>query len=263
MTRKRPSPPDGPEHPDGTPIRIIVRRGALRRFDALTRKSVDLPIAVEWDRRLADRRTSPAGAGTERRGPDRRQTPPFTWDLADFVVAAPEGDARGRDETSATALADWRALEHAFGTAEDVPALLAAAARDRRQGHDEGSAWFVLWSALWHEGDAYSASLAAVPHLIRMAPEQLALQHYDALLLAASIELARLEGRAPGMPDGLQADYAAALEAGLALAEHMLPNAWDEGADAALRGSVAVFRGDVTSARAIFDPEDTRQDETT
>jgi len=68
------------------PIGIVVRRGALRRFDALTRKAADLPVEVTWDRRAEERRVSDEAAGVERRSGDRRKKPPFTWQVADFVV---------------------------------------------------------------------------------------------------------------------------------------------------------------------------------
>jgi len=68
---------------------IRVRRGALRRFDQLTKKSTDLPVEIKWDRRTTERRGKTQAASTERRTDDRRQQPPFTWDAADFVV---EGD---------------------------------------------------------------------------------------------------------------------------------------------------------------------------
>ena len=71
------------------PVGIVVRRGALRRFDALTRKTADLPVVVSWDRRIADRRTSQEPAPVEQRSGDRRKTPPFTWEAADFVVVDP------------------------------------------------------------------------------------------------------------------------------------------------------------------------------
>ena len=79
--------------PQAEPIaEIIVRRGALRRFDALKRKTADLPVVVTWDRRLTDRReTSSTSVDGERRKSDRRTKPPFTWELSDFVVVAPRG----------------------------------------------------------------------------------------------------------------------------------------------------------------------------
>ena len=75
------------------PVAIIVRRGATRRFEALSRKTADLPVVVSWDRRAADRRASSESAPAERRSKDRRKAAPFTWDAADFVVVgAPDDD---------------------------------------------------------------------------------------------------------------------------------------------------------------------------
>jgi hypothetical protein len=71
---------------------IRVKRGALRRFDQLTRKSANLPVEVKWDRRTSERRSSPAPQGEDRRSNERRQPAPFTWDAADFLV---EGDHSG------------------------------------------------------------------------------------------------------------------------------------------------------------------------
>jgi hypothetical protein len=75
-------------------VGIVVRRGALRRFDALTRKTTDLPVLVSWDRRTTARRTSSEPVPVELRSGDRRKTPPFTWEVADFVVVdtPPEQD---------------------------------------------------------------------------------------------------------------------------------------------------------------------------
>lgn len=70
-------------------VKIVVRRGALRRFDALKVKTGELPVVVTWDRRTDDRREDAAAIKRDRRQADRRRTPPFTWDLADFVVVEP------------------------------------------------------------------------------------------------------------------------------------------------------------------------------
>jgi hypothetical protein len=73
-------------------VKIVVRRGASRRFNALQNESSELPVVVTWDRREDDRRIKPNPAmevPRNRRATDRRQKPPFTWDLADFVVVCP------------------------------------------------------------------------------------------------------------------------------------------------------------------------------
>jgi hypothetical protein len=70
----------------GSTVELIVRRGALRRFDKLRRATVELPVKLSWDRRLGERRTSAGDVSRERRQSDRRKKPPFTWGTADFVV---------------------------------------------------------------------------------------------------------------------------------------------------------------------------------
>jgi len=61
-------------------VELIVRRTAIRRFDKLKRATAALPaLKVSWDRRTND--AMDAKPQTE-----RRQKPPFTWEVADFVV---------------------------------------------------------------------------------------------------------------------------------------------------------------------------------
>jgi hypothetical protein len=67
-------------------IELVVRRGATRRFQKLKEKTADLPVNVTWDRRNGDRRTASDRVAPDRRTIERRQKPPFTWELSDFVV---------------------------------------------------------------------------------------------------------------------------------------------------------------------------------
>jgi hypothetical protein len=71
-----------------TPLRIFVRRGALRRFHRLTRDAKGLPVSIEWDRRTGDRSTDPpkTAAAIESPATDRRSDPPLTWTAGEFVV---------------------------------------------------------------------------------------------------------------------------------------------------------------------------------
>ncbi len=66
---------------------IVVRRGALERFETLRREFRTDDVSVIWDRRLGDRRRrgAPVEAG-ERRRAERRRPPPDSWHLLDFVV---------------------------------------------------------------------------------------------------------------------------------------------------------------------------------
>ena len=71
---------------------MIVRRGALRRFDRLKRETADLGVDVIWDRRGEDRKSQ----SSPRPKTDRRKRTPFTWDAADFVVTDKPGTPRKR-----------------------------------------------------------------------------------------------------------------------------------------------------------------------
>ena len=74
-------------------IQLVVRRGALRRYDQLKKSAEDLPVNIAWDRRLEERRQDQGSSDQERRVNDRRKRPPFTWESADFVVVESETPA--------------------------------------------------------------------------------------------------------------------------------------------------------------------------
>jgi ribosomal protein S9 len=79
------------------PIRMVVRRGAVRRFEALKKQTAELPVVVTWDRRQRDRRNVSGDIARDRRRTERRHQPSFTWELADFVVVD-ESKTDSRDE---------------------------------------------------------------------------------------------------------------------------------------------------------------------
>ncbi len=80
-------------------VRMFVRIGALKRFHFLKKKTENLPVSVEWDRRRGDRRAdsqeSARPAAAERRG-----APPFTWETADFVVVEENQTPVASDSTT-------------------------------------------------------------------------------------------------------------------------------------------------------------------
>jgi hypothetical protein len=89
---------------------------------------------------------------------------------------------------------EWSRLNHAYGTAEDLPKLLQVISGEPDEtGPSDDEAWSELWSCLCHQGDVYTASVAAVPHLIqaglRCTPDRL---RPDYILLPVSIEKARM-----------------------------------------------------------------------
>lgn len=61
---------------------------------------------------------------------------------------------------------NWSAVEDAYGPANDLPALLRALVSDDPE-HRE-FACVSLYQAIWHQGNVYSASAAAIPFLYKL-----------------------------------------------------------------------------------------------
>ena len=62
----------------------------------------------------------------------------------------------------------WTDTKHAYGSAENIPVLLE---KIYQNPSDDGSnetdeIWSTLWSSLCHQGDVFTASALASPHLI-------------------------------------------------------------------------------------------------
>ncbi|MER5419052.1 hypothetical protein [Streptosporangium roseum] len=79
-------------------------------------------------------------------------------------------------------MTDWSQLSHAYGSAEDLPALL-----DQIEADPNAERWNDLWSALCHQGSVYSASFAALPRLTTIAAAGDENERLHALLLAGAI----------------------------------------------------------------------------
>jgi hypothetical protein len=76
------------------PVTLVVKRGALRRFDRLKQAARELDAEVIWDRRAGGRdQPASSGNGAVEPSKNRRKATPSTWDLADFVVSEIEPGA--------------------------------------------------------------------------------------------------------------------------------------------------------------------------
>ncbi|MEU0407346.1 hypothetical protein ABZ307_05880 [Streptomyces griseorubiginosus] len=64
---------------------------------------------------------------------------------------------------------DWSQLHHAYGSAEDVPALLRNLASEVEETAAEAEQ--ELWSSIVHQGTVYPATAVAVPFLVRLVVE--------------------------------------------------------------------------------------------
>ncbi len=77
---------------------------------------------------------------------------------------------------------EWHTLRHAYGSAEDIPALL-----DQLLLGEDAEVWDELWSRVCHQDTVYSASFAALPYLLAAASKWQASQRLRPLALAAAI----------------------------------------------------------------------------
>jgi hypothetical protein len=147
----------------------------------------------------------------------------------------------------------WSMLSHAYGAAIDVPALLRMLALSTAPAPDTMSEpWFSLWSSLCHQGHAYDASYAAVPHVVAIAASAQGTIDFSFFQLPAAIEIARQNSRAPAVPPELESAYIDAL-ASLpdCVAAHRHDD-WDEAMLLSAFAAQAVAKGHFRAAEAIM-----------
>ncbi len=136
----------------------------------------------------------------------------------------------------------WNELRHAYGDASDIPELLRQLEDAPYPQNYQSEPWFTLWSALCHQYSVFTASYAAVPHLIRIAQNKerrLQLRFID---LIASIHCFRTaEGQDP-IPDHIQKDYEFAIEQSLNLCYELIKESLNEDDLKGLLGSIATLK---------------------
>lgn len=136
----------------------------------------------------------------------------------------------------------WREYRHAYGPATDIPDLLRQARGTARTQRSDEEPWHSLWSALCHQYDVYSGSIAALPHLVEMAVERRPTDRLDPLLLAGAIETYRHRQGGPEIPSYLEATYRAALARAAQLTVEALEQERDEDAYRCLLAALAAFQ---------------------
>ena len=145
----------------------------------------------------------------------------------------------------------WHELRHAYGPASNVPDLLRAARNVAAPSGANKEPWHSLWSALCHQYDVYSGSIAAFPHLVQIAAERRPMYRVDPLLLAAAIETYRHRPSGPAVPSYLEVSYRAALLNGAELTFETLSVCTDGGIYQGLLAALAAFQGQAQLAGAL------------
>ncbi len=149
----------------------------------------------------------------------------------------------------------WEGLTNAYGSAAGIPALLEELQTAGPQQTYTTEPWFSLWSALCHQYDVYTASYAALPHIIAIAGNRSAGDRLDYLMLASSIEAFRHLENAPPIPPDLQEAYLEGLKQAFRLILDCLKLDWSESEYRILLGAMAVVRGQPQLGNAIFELE--------
>lgn len=151
----------------------------------------------------------------------------------------------------------WSQLSHAYGAASDIPDLLRALASSvgPKNGYQD-EPWFTLWSSLCHQGDVYTASYAALPHIVEIASKAPGPLDFSFFQLPAAIDVARQNGRGPPIPIEIETDYHLAitrLTDCVALHRH---DDWDVSMLLSVFAAQAVAKGQFRIAEAISNLDD-------
>ncbi|PDT16838.1 hypothetical protein CO670_11125 [Rhizobium sp. J15] len=151
----------------------------------------------------------------------------------------------------------WGELRQCYGLATDTPELLKTLEKSPGPMPTPGAEpWFSLWSSLCHQGDVYTASYAAVPHIVRIALTTATPIDFSFYQLPASIEVSRKTGRGPDIPGDLEQAYLhaiASLAECVSLHRH---EAWDRPTLLSASAAQAVAKGHIHIAEALSNLDD-------
>jgi hypothetical protein len=149
---------------------------------------------------------------------------------------------------------DWHLLDHAYGIAGNIPALLEQIDSFPAERDWQSEPWFSLWSALYHQGDIYSASIAAVPYIVSalsQAPDRATLSFY---LLPASIAVVDSANSIAVTPE-IRRSFNEALLALGAIASEALPSISDQQLVKAAQAAVLVSTGAFQQAGELLEAD--------
>ncbi len=137
---------------------------------------------------------------------------------------------------------EWHELRHAYGPADDLPNLLNVIENFPAEHDWKSEPWFSLWSNLYHQGSNYSASLAALPHIVSalsQAPSKATLSFF---LLPVSIAIADDASPIMVVPQ-IRADFVESVSQLGKIAAAALPSISDIHVATAAQAAVLVSQG--------------------
>lgn len=107
---------------------------------------------------------------------------------------------------------DWHVLQHAYGEASDIPALLRATFSENAR--DRAFAFILLHETICHQGTVYEASIYAVPFLLKMLQSDETPDKTSVAFLLATL--------ADGYDEDEGTNWISAIRAALAEGVHLL-----------------------------------------
>lgn len=153
----------------------------------------------------------------------------------------------------------WSDLRHAYGHASDIPDLLRQL-EEFPSSDGQNEPWHSIWSALAHQGDIYTASFAAIPHVIRILKQAPAKADYSYFHFPAWVEVCRQKNSVE-IPKELESAYFSALAELPSLVAAASCRTWDYDFLCCALSAIAAAKGFGSVAEAVleFDPEVTEE----
>jgi hypothetical protein len=145
----------------------------------------------------------------------------------------------------------WSDLQHAYGSAANIPALLERLG-ELPKSEGEAEPWFTLWSALAHQGDVYSASFAAVPHVVAALATAPAKGDESFFQFPAWVEICRARKQVE-IPEDLKASYFESLSRLPGLVAQASNRPWEAGFLACALSAIAAAKGQHAIAEAVLE----------
>jgi len=144
-------------------------------------------------------------------------------------------------------------LAQAYGSAEGIPALLIQLKTSPPSESYQSEPWNSLCGTVCHQSDVYTASYAAVPHIIHLGLKRPVSERFDFILMSAKIEAMRRKKASPRVPRDLKSSYEDAIRSGYALGKSSLDHSWSEQEYRVMLGALLVFRGNPALGNMLLD----------
>jgi hypothetical protein len=146
----------------------------------------------------------------------------------------------------------WAELRTAYGATVDVPKMLTELEAVPNSEDFRDEPWFSIWSALAHQGNVYSASFAAVPHVVRVLASAPGRAGSDYFHFPAWVEICRHRTGEP-IPEDLRDAYTSALAQLPKLVAVAAPYPWNEAMLRSVLAAIAAAKGAIDVAEAVLE----------